>query len=826
MNARTLQAVTIAATIAVTIALPVHGASPRERLDAARSALEAAPSDPGAQLDLAAALEANDEPREALDAYLRALETGTTRPLAAQHGAARVERRLGERAPADARDARVLERYRAGEAFGAGELAAAAGAARALARDDPALFHTALRVYQEALARAPEDLAVRTALGELLLAKYNGAEALEVFAEVLERDPDHVEALLGLARSQHFDHSPAALESVARVLELAPWHAGARAFHARLLLEADDRTGAAAEASRALDDAPRSIEALTVLAGVRYVEGDAGAFDTLLERIDTLAPGDAAPLVVLAELAAQNRRYRESVRFAERALMIDRRAWRAHALLGVNRLRLGDIEGGRRSLELAFRGDPFDVWTKNSLDLLDTFTEYEQAREGAFEIVAHRDEARALVPWVAPLANEAYAHFAARYDARPPTPVRIEIYPRHEDLSVRTVGLVGVDILGVSFGPVVALDSPSARRAGEFNWGSTLWHELAHTFHLAMSDYRAPRWLSEGLAVHEERRARAGWGQDPSPDFLMALRDGRLPRMPALDRAFVRPDYPEQVVHAYYLASVAVELIERDHGADALVEMLRAFARGLDNATVVREVLGTDLEALDALVFDTLRARHGTTLGALADPEPGSDPLDSYPGAVATGAARHEESDLDGAEAAWRRAVALYPEHAGPGSARVRLAALHAERGQREAAIRELMLVVDIDGDTLEPHLELARLAGEHGWSRIAIDALERAVYIDPLDIDVHGDLAALYEQAERWGDAARALRTLVALGPRDPVTARHRLADALMRAGDLPGARRAVLAALETAPLYGPGLELLLEIRERMGLPAPGADG
>ena len=115
--------------------------------------------------------------------------------------------------------------------------------------------------------------------------------------------------------------------------------------------------------------------------------------------------------------------------------------------------------------------------------------------------------------------------------------MRIELYPEHDDFSVRSVGLAGVGLLGVAFGPVVVMDSPAARARGAFNWGSTLWHELAHVFHLSMTRNRVPRWFSEGLAVHEERRARPGWGADVDPGFLLAYLDGRLlPLSPAEQR--------------------------------------------------------------------------------------------------------------------------------------------------------------------------------------------------------------------------------------------------------------------------------------------------
>ena len=39
-------------------------------------------------------------------------------------------------------------------------------------------------------------------------------------------------------------------------------------------------------------------------------------------------------------------------------------------------------------------------------------------------------------------------------------PVQVEVYPDHEDFAVRTMGMPGLGALGVTFGQVVAMDSP------------------------------------------------------------------------------------------------------------------------------------------------------------------------------------------------------------------------------------------------------------------------------------------------------------------------------------------------------------------------------
>ncbi len=91
-----------------------------------------------------------------------------------------------------------------------------------------------------------------------------------------------------------------------------------------------------------------------------------------------------------------------------------------------------------------------------------------------------------------------------KYKMKLPGPVQLEVYPDHEDFAVRTMGMPGLGALGVTFGEVVAMDSPSGRKPGDFNWGATLWHEMSHVFILSATNYRVPRWFTEGLAVHEE----------------------------------------------------------------------------------------------------------------------------------------------------------------------------------------------------------------------------------------------------------------------------------------------------------------------------------
>ena len=292
----------------------------------------------------------------------------------------------------------------------------------------------------------------------------------------------------------------------------------------------------------------------------------------------------------------------------------------------MNQLRLGQIVDGRKSLDSSFAGDPYNVWVKNTLDLLDTYKNYDVLTSKNFQFMIEKSESAILATYLEDLAEQAYATFSKKYAYTPPPPIRIEVYRSHADFSVRTVGLSGLGALGVSFGTTLAFDSPAAKDAGPFNWGSTVWHELAHTFTLGSTDNRVPRWLSEGLSVYEEHHAKPGWGFGVSPDFLAAFKAGKLVPVSRMNDGFMHPAYPEQVQFSYYQASLVCELIARDYGGDAaLLKMLQGYKEGLTTEQVFQRVLNTDIKAFDKKFDDYLRARFSGVLASITKELPAVD---------------------------------------------------------------------------------------------------------------------------------------------------------------------------------------------------------
>ncbi len=692
---------------------------------------------------------------------------------------------------------------------------AAADAVASLSTIDPALTELALDFYEAALALAPDDPRPHTAIGDFLLSRYNSSEATAAYQDALKLDEGYIPALFGIASAQHFDRdSTKAAESLDFVLEVQPNYVPALLLQARLAVDKDDFEAAEDSVARALEIQKSSPAALSLAAAVHYLRDEEADFTRITQQIRQQNPGYFDLYLLLAEVAAQHRRYQNAVEFSAIAVNLHPRAWRAHALLGINRLRLGDMNRGRFNLERAFQGNPFDIWTKNTLDLLDQLDGFTQQQSDRFILVADPEESEVLAPYLIPIAERAYDYYEQRYRHSPPVPIRIEVYPDHQDFSVRTVGLVGVDIVGVSFGPVVAFDSPSSRVFGDFNWASVLWHEIAHSFHIDMSDGKVPRWFTEGLSVYEERRGGPGWGNDVTDSFLTAYKDGKLMPASDLDQSFLRPTYAEQIPHAYYQASLIMDMIEQQHGFDAIIKMLRGFANGNTTANMIAEILNTSAGDFDKAFEQYLQNRFEKPLAAMT-PAPGSNTSEYSQLLQSAVDILKDGGDDEEAETKLIAAQGLFPQRAGAGSSYRLLARLYVRRGEFDKAIEQLAANIAIDADDLEAHRQLAELYEQKNDLTALADTLERSLHIQPFDAETHQRLGQIFADSGQWTRAVGSRAAAMALNPTDPVEARYQYAQALENTNQRQKARHELLRTLEQAPMYEEALELLLQMKE-----------
>jgi len=411
-----------------------------------------------------------------------------------------------------------------------------------------------------------------------------------------------------------------------------------------------------------------------------------------------------------------------------------------------------------------------------------------------------------MEPYAIDLIQQGIATFSRRYNFKLQEPVTVEMYPDHDDFAVRVAALPGIGLLGVTFGYVVAMDSPSGRASGDFHWGSTLWHELAHVFTLEATDHRVPRWLSEGISVFEEWRTGPTPGVVVPPDVITALNDDKFLPVSDLDSGFIRPAYPNQIQVSYVQAGLICLFVEQRWGFDRLSALLHQFDRAnVTTAAAVQAAFKMAPADFDKEFDAFLHSRYGALLAG----------MNEYQSQYQAARKAIQSEQWNDAVAPAKRAAELYPEHVGPGSPNLLLARALDKLGRRPEAIAAVETYRNAGGWDPSALRELARWLDEAGRKQDATAVLQSLNYSEPLNPDQHAQLGERLLADNRAEDSLREFRVLLALSEHDQAPALFGAARALYALGDRTASRRHVLDALVAAPHYKPAQEFLLKIVE-----------
>ena len=676
-------------------------------------------------------------------------------------------------------------------------------------------LRTANSYFQTAIEIYPDDARARTRWGRLYLATHQDSEAVTLFQESLELDPDFADAKLGLASVSVGRFEEQARELIAEVLAADPAMLDAHLLLARMNLE----DGSLEVADRALATALDIVEA----EGLPPLEVYAlNAASDLLHGV-TDSPWTSRALAYNANFGGIystpahfyviTRRYRQAIALLQQAVDVQPNLWTAHAELGVNLLRENRLEEARRHLTIAYRGDPFSAKIVNTLRLIDSFDNFrvitrvpsEDDSSGGRGMILrlHKDEADVLEPYVVELVSRSVATFTERYQFELEEPVVVEFYPEHEDFAVRISGLPGIGLLGVTFGYLVAMDSPSGRADGEFHWGTTLWHEMAHVFTLEATEHLVPRWFSEGVSVFEE------WSTGPLPGrhiplhVLEAMEEKKFLPVADLDSGFIRPTYDGQVMVSYMQAGLVCQYIERRWGQRGLVAMLEFYREGLDTGAAIQQAFGVSPATLDRGFEEFIEQEFTATL----------DGLETWRERRRAAADALNGGRWEDVIAAATEAIASYPEHVGNNSAYLLNAHAHDALGQRALAIEALEQYWRRGGHQPAALKELALWFAEAQRTGDAVDVLGDALYVAPLDDGLHIQLGEWLLEEQMPFAALREYEASLAMNPHDQAAAHYRLATAYRQLEDGAKTREHVLYALEIAPHYREAQRLLLEI-------------
>jgi len=640
--------------------------------------------------------------------------------------------------------------------------------------------------------------------GLLLHERFNNADAAGLFHEALQKDPSNAEAYIGLARVSADSFDGQATAYLRKATALDPGLADAHELMAQLALEKDDRDTAAAEVDKALALQTDALDAMATRAAIELLSDRSP--NEWFARIAAINPHYGEGYALVAHQIEMHYRYQDAVTYYRKAIEAAPRLWSAHSALGIELMRLGKEDEPRQELELSYNNEYRDAATVNSLRLLDSYKTFETIRHGATILKLHKTEAALLRPYMQAELHAILAAYETKYGMTLHGPVQVEVYPNHEDFAVRTLGMPGLGALGVTFGDVIAMDSPSARKPGDFNWGATLWHEMSHVFILTATNHRVPRWFTEGLAVHEEGEHSPEWGNRITPDVLVAIRDKKLLPVSHLDRGFVYPEYPSQVIVSYFQAAAICEFIKEKWGEDKLLAMVQSYAKQLTTLQVVQQHLGLVPEDFDKQFFAWIDHKYGVKAAHFDE---WRDKLK-----VLASAAHEKQYDMVLRDAPV--ILAMYPEYVDEANIYEFIADADNARGDSKAEAAILAAYEHQGGQVPEMLKRLATLEESQGQTDEAVATLERLNYIYPVkDEELHHRLGDLLFKEKQYDGAIREYSALAASNPVDKAGAQFSLAQAYFAAGNRDQAEECVLAALEIAPGYRPAQRLLLQLQQ-----------
>jgi tetratricopeptide (TPR) repeat protein len=671
----------------------------------------------------------------------------------------------------------------------------------------------ALERYQEAneefralVKQEPKNALYRVRWGELFLERFNPNEAGNLFGEALEIDKDNARAYLGLARVSAETYGSKAVEYAEKAAKLDPKLSEAHELLAFLALEDNDEERAAKEADQALAISNEALDAMAIHATIDWLDDKADTphlQNAWMDRALKINPAYGEGYATAGHFFVLNRRYDEGIKFYRRALDLNPRLWDARAQLGVNLMRLGQDGEAREQLEQCYNANYKSAETVNSLRLLDSYTNFNIYETNNTILRLNKKESDLLRPYFESEMKRAIATYDQKYQIKLNGPVQVEVYPDHEDFAVRTMGMPGLGALGVTFGSVVAMDSPSGRPPGSFHWASTMWHEMSHVYVLQATNHRVPRWFTEGMAVYEETAVSPDWGDRLDPEAINAIKHKLLLPVAQLDRGFVRPSYPSQVIVSYFQAGKICSYIAEKWSYSKLLDMMHAYAKLKTTPEIFQEVLGMSTEEFDKQFlawlenqtknpvehFDEWRKQLKIMVDDLR--------AKKYDDVIREGATIED----------------YYPDYVEPGSVYELMADAYTAKGDKASSRKELEKYNQVGGRSSVLIKRLATLEEESGEPKKAAEALNRLNYIYPEDQELHKRLGDLWLAQNNLPGAIREYQAVLATKPLDQAEAHFELANALRKANRIDEAREQVLLSLEAAPGFKPAQKLLLEV-------------
>lgn len=486
--------------------------------------------------------------------------------------------------------------------------------------------HVLNKIFQVAFERLDRTYYPgRIASGDLLREKYNEDDARTEYQAALDINARAVDALVGLGWLE-FEHwsFEAIDEHVDEALAINPRHPGALRLMAATRILERRYADAVAACEQALAINPRDVEALGLSASAKRAMYDHTGVKQITARVRAINPKCSVYHRILGETLSGLRQYAESEKHFEASIAFEPSAPLPRIQLGLMYMQWGDEKKARDALDAAWRLDPFNEKTKNTLELLDRMEKFSALETEHFIIRYDANHDALVAPLVAEHLESVYPMVCDDYGADLSRKTIIEVFPNHSDFGVRITGKPWIHTVGVCTGWVIAIDSPRSGpdSMGPFDLAGVLTHEFAHTVTLAVTENRIPHWMTEGLAVLAEQGPRSfSWMQL----LAQAIRKDELFTLSTIDWGFARPKQPWHRPMAYAQSEWMCEYLIETRGYDIIESMLTAFRDGLSQKETFEKVVGVSESKFDRQFAQWAKRQAsgwGMDLSPVQDPEP------------------------------------------------------------------------------------------------------------------------------------------------------------------------------------------------------------
>jgi tetratricopeptide (TPR) repeat protein len=681
------------------------------------------------------------------------------------------------------------------------------------------------RVLDKAIQQSPDAREPYLALADIALDKHDYRLAAKTLREAAKRFPDDADVEFALARSFQDEEAAAHLE---KALKLNPHLTAALLFNATRSINTDDFANAALTLDAASKSNPTSPEIWALRSLLASLSGDdRKAADARAKALEPWPQNPEVDFLIGTGLARQYR-FEEGIAALRSSLKMAPSNFKTRFELGSNLLRFGGDEEGWTLIESVKEHDPYDVAAYNLVTLRNAVKDMTILAGPGVRL--HLSEADRITfgAQALDLCARARKTFSEKYGITLPFNVTVDILPTEQDFAIRTFQLPGGEgFLGVCFGPLITTCSPRGRLE-RANWQAILWHEMAHTITLTGTRHRIPRWLSEGISVHEENLAARGWGMGMNSKYRKAILDGKFKPVTDLDAAF-----REDIDLGYFQSAMVVDYLDQRVGTAGIRGILQALRDNKPMKKALESVVGP-LDKFES-DFKAYAQNKAEAYGPKIDWTPlekadfatyTADPAaflmthpNRYFAIIEQARALARTRDWQGIKTLLEPVIALEPANREENNPYHLLATAYRELGDPAAERTALEKILTLDAGTLPAARQLLENARTARDDTAIATAAKAVLAIDPFNSDALLALGRSRLKAGSVPDAIAAYDALFAGKPLDTPRLRMELASALIERND-PAGHRQLLIALEENPRLLPALELLLRTTYPMRTP------